>query len=61
MQPAHTNAFLMTPEQHRRQALKLRETGDPKLRRLAQDHENLARVIEARLSEPADSKFQDGR
>jgi hypothetical protein len=54
------STFLMTPEQHHQQAERLRRTGDPKLQRLAQDHDNLARVIEARLrearcSEPADS------
>jgi hypothetical protein len=46
-----TAASLMTPEQHRRQADRLRRTGKPELIRLAQDHENLARVIEARRSE----------
>jgi hypothetical protein len=56
-QPAQTSAFLLTPEQHRRQAALLRKSTDPKVRRLAQDRDNLARVIEARHSEPGDSKI----
>jgi len=56
--------YLMSPDQHRRQAERLRGTGEPKLMRLAQDHDNLARVIEARIAEAerarlADSKIQD--
>jgi len=62
-EPAQTPAspFLMTPEQHRQQAERLRRTGKPELVCLAQEHENLARVIESRLSESAESKLQDGR
>jgi hypothetical protein len=37
--------FLMTPEQHRRRALEMQESGRPDL---ARQHENLANAIEYR-------------
>ena len=43
--------FLMTPEQHRRQAARLRAAKDPKAHKLADEHELLAKAIEARLME----------
>jgi hypothetical protein len=46
--------YLMTPEQHRRQAARLQErANDPKVRALADEHESLARAIEKRLADEA--------
>ena len=42
--------FIMTPDQHRRQAAKLRALKDPKLLPLANELDQLARVIEQRLN-----------
>jgi hypothetical protein len=42
--------FLMTPEQHRARAARLRAQG---LEELAQGHENAAKMIERRLARPS--------
>ncbi len=39
-----------TPAQHRAQAARLRGAKDPKVRKLAEQHELLAKAIEARQS-----------
>ena len=41
--------FLMTPEQHRARAARVRAQG---LEELAQGHENVAKMIERRLARP---------
>jgi hypothetical protein len=43
--PASVGTFLMTPEQHRRRAERLRQSNPE----LAKHHENLAKAIEKRL------------
>lgn len=45
---------LMSPDQHRRQAALLRRAGTPKAVELAQQHDNLARLIEARQEAETD-------
>jgi hypothetical protein len=42
--------FLMTPEQHRARAARVRAQG---LEELAQGHENVAKMIERRLARPS--------
>jgi len=46
--------FLMTPEQHRRQAKLFMQSSDPEIRALAYHRESLAKLIEARQSEEQD-------
>ena len=53
-------AYLMTPAQHREQAERLREAKDLRARHLAQGHENVARLIEARLKADRDPSSPPG-
>jgi hypothetical protein len=41
-------ASLLTPEQHRREAVRLRANPSPRAQELAKHHDNLAKLIEHR-------------